>query len=363
MSTIVQVNLGERSYPIHIGTGLLSKIGMYCREQNLGNHCLIVSDNHVAPLYAAEAEASLLDAGFTVASVTVPSGEKSKSHEQLCAIYDAALSIPLDRKAFILALGGGVVGDLGGFAAASYLRGIDLIQLPTSLLAMVDSSVGGKTGINVKQGKNLIGAFHQPQLVLADLDVLQSLSAAELSAGMAEVIKYGVIYDAELFSYIESHAEALKNLDVEALLHVVKRSCEIKAEVVHQDEKEEGLRSILNYGHTLGHAIENAANYGSFLHGEAISIGMIYASVLSEKCTGLSAEATVRQKTLLKAFNLPTELPELDWIKLRAAMAVDKKSVGAAPRFVLASEIGKVSFGNEVSEAMLKDTWDELQAS
>jgi 3-dehydroquinate synthase len=235
-----------------------------------------------------------------------------------------------------------------------------MVQIPTSLLAMVDSAVGGKTGINLPQGKNLIGAFLQPALVLADLEVLQTLPRREFNAGMAEVIKYGVIYDADLFTYIENHIEAIRAVDLTTMAHLVKRSCEIKATVVEEDEEEQGLRAILNYGHTLGHAIEQVTEYGTYLHGEAISIGMVYASLLSEQICGLDPEVTRRQRNLFEAFDLPVQASGLEWGPLRKAMSVDKKAENTIPRFVLAEAMGKVGLPVEVTDTALNAAWQTL---
>jgi len=356
----VQVALGDRSYDIVIGEGLLETAGEHCKGLELNSACLLVTDSNVAPLYSEALSSTLGQSGFQANIATIPAGEPSKSVEQLERLWGEAIDAGLDRASFVMALGGGVVGDLSGFVAASVLRGIQLIQVPTSLLAMVDSAVGGKTGINLPQGKNLIGAFLQPALVLADLDVLQTLPRREFNAGMAEIIKYGVIYDAELFAYIETHIEAIQAMEVEALTHLIRRSCEIKAAVVVADEREHGLRAILNYGHTLGHAIEQVTEYGTYLHGEAISIGMLYASLLSETVCGLEPEITRRQRALFKAFDLPVAAADLDWASLRAAMRVDKKAANTVPRYVLAHELGKVGLPLEVEDTALNEAWTAL---
>ena len=357
METKVNVDLGTRSYDIVIGQCLLRHLGDYCEKLKLGKRCLVITDSNVEAHYASACLKSLEIAGIDVALAVIPAGEESKSHDSLIDMYDHALAHHLDRHSFIVALGGGVVGDLAGYTAAAYLRGIPFVQVPTTLLAMVDSAVGGKTGINMPQGKNLIGAFHQPALVLADLELLKTLPPREFSAGMAEVVKYGVIYDEVFFAWLEENLEAIQALDANALTHVVQRSCEIKAEVVNQDEREGGLRAILNYGHTLGHALEQVTAYGHFLHGEAIAIGMVYASRLSEKLRGLEPAATERQIELFKRLSLPVEAQDMDWDELRSAMSIDKKSIGSIPRFVLADKIGLVTFGREVSEEDLVEAW------
>ncbi len=359
MTHDVTVDLGDRSYPIRIGSGIVETLGEACRAAGLTGRCLVVSDENVAPLYADTVFQSLEKAGFSPVLEVLPAGEPTKCHEQLLNLYARAAETRLDRKCFLVALGGGVVGDLTGFAAASWLRGIQFVQVPTSLLAMVDSSVGGKTGINIPAGKNLVGAFHQPELVLVDLDTLQTLPEREFAAGMSEVAKYGVIWDEELFQSLEvgsagghSFFQALEKMGA-----IISRCCEIKAEVVRQDEREGGLRGILNFGHTLGHAIENAAGYGQFLHGEAVAIGMVYAARLSVALQGLSAEESERVEKLMVALKLPAAAPGLVWSNLRAAMAVDKKTVGGLPKFILCDRIGHVDFGCEVPEALMEEVW------
>ncbi|NOU35426.1 MAG: 3-dehydroquinate synthase [Kiritimatiellaceae bacterium] len=349
MNCDVNVDLGDRSYPIHIGSGNLDSIGAACQDAGLKGRCLIVTDENVAPLYANKVVQSLEKAGFKPALEVLPAGETTKCQTQLMNLYSKAAAHSLDRKCFMVALGGGVIGDLTGFAAASWLRGIRFVQVPTSLLAMVDSSVGGKTGINIPEGKNLVGAFHQPELVLMDLDTLKTLPPRELAAGMAEVVKYGVIWDAELFRKLEQGSLVDAGL--------IARCCEIKAEVVRQDEREGGLRGILNFGHTAAHAIENGMGYGAYLHGEAVSIGMVYAARLSAKVKKLSAGDVARIETLLKKLHLPVGVPSLTWKELRAPMAVDKKTVGGIPKFVLADRIGHVEFGCEVPEKLLEEVW------
>lgn len=353
MTHDVTVDLGDRSYPIRIGSGILNTLGDACKAAGLTGKCLVVSDENVAPLYADTVFQSLENAGYSPVLEVLPAGEPTKCHEQLLNLYAKAAENRLDRKCFMVALGGGVIGDLTGFTAASWLRGIQFVQVPTSLLAMVDSSVGGKTGINIPAGKNLVGAFHQPELVLMDLDTLNTLPEREFAAGMSEVAKYGVIWDEQLFQELENKMGA----GSASLGQIVSRCCEIKAEVVRQDEREGGLRGILNFGHTMGHAIENAAGYGQFLHGEAVAIGMVYAARLSESLKGLSADESQRIEALMMALKLPVRAPGLVWEDLRAAMAVDKKTVGGLPKFVLTDRIGHVDFGCEVPEALMEEVW------
>ena len=355
MNMNVKVDLGERSYDIVIGEECLDSLGAYCERVGLSGRCLIVSDSNVDPLYGAQAEAALAASGYAVSRVVVPTGEASKSIDQLKTLYSVALAGGLDRKSFIVALGGGVVGDLAGYLAASLFRGVDFVQVPTSLLAMVDSAVGGKTGVNLPEGKNLVGAFHQPRLVVADIAVLATLPKRELSAGLAEVVKYGVIWDAELFALLEAQAEEILKGDRKIISEIIARSCEIKAEVVRQDEREGGLRAILNYGHTLGHAIEQVAGYGKHLHGEAISMGMVYAAGVSSTLKGFPEDEAKSLQQLLTRFELPTAHPDLEWAALRAAMGVDKKVAGGMPLFVLTRAIGVVEFGCEVKEDLLQE--------
>jgi 3-dehydroquinate synthase len=362
MAQNLTVNLGDRSYSIHIGSGILETLGDACKAAGLKGKCLIVTDAHVAPLYADRVFQSLEKAGFKPALEALPAGETTKSQTQLMHLYSKAAAQGLDRKCFMVALGGGVIGDLTGYAAASWLRGIKFIQVPTTLLAMVDSSVGGKTGINIPEGKNLVGAFHQPELVLMDLDTLKTLPPREFAAGMAEVVKTGIIWDAGFFQTLE--ATALRPAGFfqtsEKTGEIISRCCEIKAEVVRQDEREGGLRGILNFGHTLAHAIENVAGYGEYLHGEAVAIGMVYAAHLSVALKGLSVEESARIEKLIAAFGLPVRAPGLPWTKIRAAMAVDKKTVGGLTKFVLIDRLGHAEFGCEVPEKLLEDIWNGM---
>lgn len=351
-----KVQLGDRSYDILIGSGLLKGLGEACRKAAPGKRILMVSDTAVDALYGARVAASLTEAGYDVACAVVPVGEESKSGKQLFALYDQAVRHGLDRKACVVALGGGVVGDLAGFMAASFLRGLRFVQVPTTLLAMVDSAVGGKTGINLKQGKNLVGAFYQPSLVVCDTDFLETLPPREFSAGLAEVIKYGVIWDADLFSLLEKSASSLAS-DSALLARVVARSCAIKAEVVRQDERDGGLRNILNFGHTLGHALENIAGYGTFLHGEAVGIGLVYAARVSAKVKGFPSSDVNRVITLVRKAGLPTHAPGYAWRDLRRAMEVDKKGSEGQPRFVLADRLGHVDWNCVVPESVLEELW------
>ena len=357
----IDVSLGKRSYQIKIGTGLLGRLGAECAALGLGRRCVIISDRNVAPRFGATARRALRRAGFQCALLTVPAGETAKDLKTVRACYDQLAAFRLERKSFLLALGGGVVGDLAGFVAATYLRGIAFVQAPTTLLAQVDSSVGGKVGVNLKAGKNLVGAFYQPRLVLCGLETLASLPEREFRAGLAEVIKYGVIYDAGLFGRLERDLPALIRREPATLSGVVARCCQIKAEVVRQDETEDGLRAILNFGHTVGHALEAVSHYGKYLHGEAIAIGQAAAARLSARQLGLPASQAARIKTLLERAGLPTQvsLTSRQRGKLLAAMKLDKKVSGGEIKFVLARKIGEAQFGQDVPAAVIRQTLKE----
>jgi 3-dehydroquinate synthase len=354
----LHVDLAERSYEIRLGHGLLDQTGDWCAGLTRSRKTLVVTDENVAPLYLERVLDSLRASGFESSARILPAGEETKCAARLAEIWEDAVTARLDRRSLLIALGGGVTGDLAGFAAASYLRGIDFLQVPTSLLAMVDSSVGGKTGINLPQGKNLVGAFHQPRAVLADLDVLSTLPPREFSAGLAEVVKYGLIRDVELHGLLREGISGLRNLDPALLRTSVRRSCEIKAEVVALDEREQDLRAILNFGHTLGHAIENVSGYGEILHGEAIAIGMIFACRVSERITGLDPAFTREVAGLLRAAELPVDWTGMDWAELLRAMTVDKKAEDAVPRFVLLEEPGKAGLPVRVPAETLKEVFE-----
>jgi 3-dehydroquinate synthase len=357
---IVNVELGLRSYAIKIGPGLLRNLGRECARLKFGERCAIISDRNVAPRYAQQAQKTLAASGFDSVLVSVPAGEKAKSLAKVQACYDQLARHRLERKSFIVALGGGVVGDLAGFVAATYLRGIDFVQVPTTLLAQVDSSVGGKVGVNLKAGKNLVGAFYQPRLVLCDLDTLASLPAREYRSGLAEVIKYGIIYDAALFNRLEPELPKLLQRDFSTLAAIVARCCEIKAEVVGQDETESGLRAILNFGHTIGHALEAISHYGKYLHGEAISIGQVAAARLSSQLLGLAPKDVQRIATLLERAGLPTRvrLGSAQRRRFAAAMKLDKKVSAGEIKFVLAKRIGRVEFGQRVAHSLVERALD-----
>jgi 3-dehydroquinate synthase len=342
----LDVDLAERSYPIVIGSGLLS--GDFDLFGHLiGSDCLIVSNDTIAPLYLETLSKKLPNA--VVHSINVPDGESFKTMASVEAVIDSLVSSQANRDTTVIALGGGVVGDIAGFAAACYMRGVGFIQVPTTLLAQVDSSVGGKTGVNHPGGKNLIGAFHQPRLVLIDTDTLATLPDRELRAGLAEVIKHGAIADAEYFEWLEANMDALLAKDADALAHAILRSCEIKAAVVSEDETEKGKRAILNFGHTFAHAIENCLGYGEWLHGEAVAAGMIMAAGLSE----IDQADRDRIEALIASAGLPVAPPDIDADKLMAAMEMDKKVQDKRLRFVLLKSIGEAFVTGEFSESRL----------
>jgi 3-dehydroquinate synthase len=339
---VVKVELGDRSYPIHITTDALAKVGPEIVKRTGANRVALVTVPAVGRRYAGPVIRSLRAAGVPVTRVDVPDGDSTKNLGQLRKLYDVFLEKGLDRKSALVALGGGVVGDLTGFAAATYLRGIPFVQIPTTILAMVDASIGGKTAVNVPQGKNLIGAFHQPSLVWIDTATLRSLPVRDRAAGMAEVVKAGAIWDERYFARLEKVAEQVMELDPRALVPVIERACRIKAEVVRRDEREEsGLRALLNFGHTLGHAIEKQMGYRRILHGEAVSIGMVHAARRSE-ALGLAPEGTApRLEALLTRLGLPTEIPRYDRRAHIAAMKVDKKKEGRKIHYVVLRRIGR----------------------
>ena len=361
---IVSVNLGSRSYDIVINEGGTQHAGSLLADWlkldiAKGVRVLLIADNAVYKEHGRAVERSLQATGVKVHSTIIPSGESSKSYAQTQALYDQLVDMTADRKTIVVAVGGGVTGDLAGFVAATYARGLRFVQVPTTLLSMVDSSVGGKTGINHPRGKNLIGAFHQPVGVIIDLETLKTLPDREYRSGLAEVVKYGVILDAEFFAYLERNVAGLNSRDPDVMRHVIARSCELKADVVSQDEYETtGLRAVLNYGHTYGHAFEALAGYGGLLHGEAVSIGMICASRLAESLGRITTEDTRRQKKLLSELKLPVSVPA----ELRdrhddivACMMLDKKTEGRELRFVLPSRIGHVEIVRGVlPEAAMK---------
>lgn len=336
----LQVSLGERSYPIHIGAGLLAR-GDLIRQHLPQPRVAVVTNTTVGGLYLDALSRSLAGAGVETVTVSVRDGESYKTWETLNTVFDALLAHRCERDTTVIALGGGVVGDLAGFAAATYLRGVPFVQIPTTLLAQVDSSVGGKTAINHPLGKNMIGAFYQPRLVLADISLLATLPDRELSAGLAEVIKYGLILDRGFFEWLERHIEALLACEPQALIHAVRRSCEIKAQVVAQDERESGVRALLNLGHTFGHAIEAGLSFGTWLHGEAVAAGMVQAARLSERMGLLSHADVERLCALLARARLPVAAPDLGADRFLELMGLDKKVQGGRLRLVLLKGLGE----------------------
>ena len=352
----VSIDLGARSYRIDVGGALLGHASTWA-AMPAATSALIVTNDVVAPLYGALV-ADMLRARFRkVHTVVLPDGEAHKDWPTLNRIFDALLQNGCDRKTVIFALGGGVVGDMAGFAAASYMRGVPFVQVPTTLLAQVDSSVGGKTAINHPLGKNMIGAFYQPHQVICDLDTLQTLPARELSAGLAEVIKYGPIMDMEFLSWIESNVETLMARDPAALAHAVVRSCEIKAWVVGQDERESGLRAILNFGHTFGHAIEAGLGYGQWLHGEAVGCGMVMAARLSQRLGGVDSAFVERVTDLIRKAGLPVRGPRLGAERYLELMRVDKKAEAGAIKFVVIDRPGHAEV-REAPDALVREVID-----
>lgn len=335
----LHVDLGDRSYPIAIGQSLLSDTDLISRHV-AGKRVAIVTNTTVGPLYLDKLVQILSDAGKQVTTIVLPDGEEEKNWSSLMRVFDVLLAEQCDRKTTLVALGGGVIGDLTGFAAATYMRGVPFIQVPTTLLAQVDSSVGGKTGINHPLGKNMIGAFYQPQAVIADTTTLNTLPARELSAGLAEVIKHGAIIDAPFFDWIEANISKLVAKDVSALAYAIQRSCEIKADVVRQDEREGGLRAILNFGHTFGHAIEAGLGYGEWLHGEAVGCGMVMAADLSHRLGFIDVATKERMSALVNAAGLPVVAPNLGNERWQELMQVDKKNEGGQIKFILLKPLG-----------------------
>lgn len=355
------VELGERSYPIYIGSGVLSEKNLF-RAAIRGQRVAIVTNETVGPLYLEKLKDLL--SGFDILEIVLPDGEQYKTLEYLNKIFDALLQAHCNRDVTLIALGGGVIGDMTGFAAATYQRGVDFIQVPTTLLAQVDSSVGGKTGVNHSLGKNMIGAFYQPQAVFIDIDTLDTLPDNELSAGLAEVIKYGLIVDADFFNWCEEHINELVRRDKAALEQAILVSCKIKADVVAKDEREAGVRALLNLGHTFGHAIEAGMGYGAWLHGEAVAAGMVMAADLSQRLGWLSGNDVERVRKILANANLPVNGPsELKTEACLDLMAVDKKVQQGKMRFVLMKAIGEAIVTADVDPQQLRETLEACRDS
>jgi 3-dehydroquinate synthase len=359
----LRVELPDRSYDITVASGALQRVGEGLDRLRLGRRAVLITHPEIRALHGEAVLASVAATGRTVECVLVHGGEGSKSVAELARLWGEFARLRLDRQAVVLALGGGVIGDLAGFAAATYLRGIELVQLPTTLLAQVDASVGGKTAIDLPVGKNLVGAFYQPRWVVADVATLATLPVRELVAGLAEVIKYGVIADAGLFSFLEGARERVLAGDPDALAEIVLRSCAIKADVVRQDEREQGLRAILNYGHTVGHAVEAVGGYAGLLHGECVAIGMTAATSLAVRLGMLALEDAERQRRLLEAYGLPVRLPaDQEPVAILETMRWDKKARDGEVRFVLPRRIGAVEFGCAVPAELLAAVLAELRA-
>ena len=348
----MKVNLGANSYEIFIGQNIFSQVNNFTANKNL-----IITDENVFKNCANDFIKNL-NCNFEI--VTIPAGESSKNLREAEKLYTKAIEIGLDRKSLIIALGGGVVGDLAGFVAATFMRGINFIQVPTTLLAQVDSSVGGKTAVNHALGKNLIGAFYQPRAVFIDLRTLQSLPEREIKSGLGEVVKYGIISDEKFFAYLENNVEKILSRDISVMQKIIRRSCEIKSEVVSEDEKESGLRRILNFGHTIAHVIEEETFYKKYRHGEAVAVGMLGAAIISEKLGKITAADVLRLKNLLERLNLPTACENLDIDKMYNAAFRDKKTVGGKINWVLMKNFGDVEISSDVSADVVKSALREL---
>ena len=359
MIQTLQVALGDRAYPIHIGSNIIAQADLILPHLKR-KQVAIVTNTTVAPLYLQKLAQPLRDAGVTVIEIILPDGEAYKNSDTLNLIYDALLKNRCERSTTLIALGGGVIGDLTGYAAATYLRGVPFIQIPTTLLSQVDSSVGGKTGINHPLGKNMIGAFYQPKVVLADIETLKTLPSREFSAGVAEVIKYGLIRDVDFFDWLETNISKLMALDEAVITYAIYRSCKNKAEVVVADEHEAGERALLNLGHTFGHAIENGMGYGVWLHGEAVAAGTMLAADLSQRLGWLNANEVKRMHALLSASSLPLRAPNLGVGKYLDLMGMDKKVVDGKIRLVLQQGIGKAVITSDYDASKLKQTLEAI---
>jgi 3-dehydroquinate synthase len=368
METIIPVHLPENSYNVVIDSGGISRLGEYLQQQVgllPGRKILVVSNSQIFDHYGERAIAALKQADFVVSTCILPEGEEHKTLKSIQTIYDHALENRLERSSTMVALGGGVIGDMTGFAAATWLRGINVVQVPTTLLAMVDASIGGKTGVNHPRGKNLIGAFHQPRLVLIDPQTLETLPDREFRAAMAEVIKYGVIWDAELFEKLEAtrSLDQYSALSSKLLFEILQRSCQAKVDVVTKDEKEAGLRAILNYGHTIGHGVESLTHYRQFNHGEGVALGMVAAGQIAVDLGFWSAADADRQLALIHKASLPTQLPaDLDLADLVDSLQLDKKVQAGRVRFIMPTQIGAVTITDEISTPAIAHALQLMQA-
>ncbi len=351
----ISVDLGDRKYPIHVGQSILQQTDLY-QPHLCGNRVFIISNEKIAPLYSSIVTETLSPLA-SVEEYRLPDGEIHKTLTTVSAIFDHMLAIPCDRKTTLITLGGGVVGDIGGFAAAAYQRGIPYIHIPTTLLAQVDSSIGGKTGVNHQLGKNMIGAIYQPKCVIADTDTLNTLPEREMLAGLAEVIKYGLIRDPEFFTWLENNVEGLLAREMHCLTYAIERSCVNKAEVVALDERETGNRALLNFGHTFGHAIENKLGYQDWLHGEAVAAGMVMAAEFSWRLNMIDSEQKERVENVVRQFKLPVSPPSgMTVDDFISAMSVDKKVAAGKIRFVVLEKIGKAVLIDEYPRAVLQET-------
>ena len=357
----LSVALGRRSYPIHIGAGILEERSLYA--PHVSGSAAIITSGVIAPLYLGRLRRTLEGLGARVAEVVVEDGEQAKRWQTLERVFDALLAARCGRDTVIVALGGGVIGDLAGFAAAVYQRGVNFLQVPTTLLAQVDSSVGGKTAINHARGKNMIGAFHQPRAVISDVATLDTLPDRELRAGLAEVIKHGVALDASFVGWLERNMEQLLGRERAALTYAVRRSCELKAAIVGTDERESGARALLNFGHTFGHAIEAGAGYGAWLHGEAVAAGMVMAAELSTRAGTLKVAELARIKALIARAGLPVAGPKLAAERWAELIALDKKSAQGRVRFVLLEGMGKATLQSGVDDALVREAIDATTAA
>ncbi|MBD2088885.1 3-dehydroquinate synthase [Microcoleus sp. FACHB-1515] len=365
MKSVISVELPQQAYDITVASGGLAHLGQWMQPLKLGQKVLVVSSPPIWKHYGQAAIDSLIQAGFTAESCLLPAGERYKTLASIQKIYDAALEMRLERSSTIVAIGGGVIGDMSGFAAATWLRGIHFVQVPTSLLAMVDAAIGGKTGVNHPQGKNLIGAFHQPRFVLIDPNVLTTLPPREFRAGMAEVIKYGVIWDADLFAQLEAapRLDQLRYLSAELCQEILTRSAQAKAHVVSKDEKEAGLRAILNYGHTIGHAVESLTGYRVVNHGEAVAIGMVAAGQIAVALGLWDRGACDRQTRLIEKTGLPTQLPaQLEIEAVLAALQTDKKVEAGKVRFVLPRQIGAAIVTDQADAETIRSVLKQMQS-
>jgi len=338
----VTVHLRDRSYPIYVGADILPKLGELCRPLRLSGHGVLITNAVVGPLYGQPVRSAFDTAGMALSLLEVPDGEEFKNLQVAGDVYEKLLPLGLDRRSPVVALGGGVIGDLAGFVAATFMRGLPLIQVPTTLLAQVDSSVGGKVGVNLPQAKNMVGAFYQPQLVVSDVRLLQTLPPQELRAGLAEVVKYGVIADKVFFEWLETHLPAILEKEEDALIHMVETSCRIKAAIVERDERDEGIRAVLNFGHTVGHALEAATGYRKLLHGEAIAIGMVAAARISCQMGLCSEELPRRLQRLIERIGLPAALP-IKPEDVCDTIHYDKKIKNHVMYFVLTKDLGDVT--------------------